>query len=64
MTCEACVQTVRRALLHQPGVIDADVSLAENLARVRITGGCDCSAVLSAVRETGFEATQIPSFRV
>jgi copper chaperone CopZ len=51
------VVTVRNAVLRHPGVIDAEVSLSENLVRLRVMGGCDVAAVVAALKEIGYEAS-------
>ena len=41
MTCASCVAHVEKALRAVPGVIDAEVNLATERARVRALGGGD-----------------------
>ncbi len=51
MKCAGCVGRVERALLTVPGVTDANVNLAAELAVVK--GAADISALIDAVAETG-----------
>ena len=57
MHCASCVTTVERALRAAPGVGEASVSLADELARVRLAqGGADPAALADAVEEAGYGA--------
>ncbi|WP_072573196.1 heavy-metal-associated domain-containing protein [Granulibacter bethesdensis] len=51
MTCEGCVNAVRRILLAVPGVSDASVTLG----RAEISGG-EAARLMEAVRDAGFGA--------
>ncbi|MCZ2498638.1 heavy metal translocating P-type ATPase [Xylophilus sp. Kf1] len=60
MTCASCVARVEKALKAVPGVADASVNLATEMARVRLAGDAppevDWRARLSrAVRDAGYE---------
>ncbi len=57
MTCAACAGRVERALARVPGVADASVNLAAEVARVRFEGGGAGSAELvAAVEKAGYQA--------
>ena len=56
MTCASCVGRVERALKKVPGVIDANVNLATESARVSFAPSADMDARLRrAVRDAGYE---------
>ena len=55
MTCASCVARVEKAVRAVPGVTDASVNLALERASVRGTAAPD--AVLTAVRQAGYEAS-------
>ncbi len=56
MTCASCVSRVERALKKVPGVIDANVNLATESARVSFAPTPDMDARLRrAVRDAGYE---------
>ncbi len=58
MTCASCVARVEKALRAVPGVLDANVNLAQESAAVRFLEGATTSADLAAaVRAVGYEAT-------
>jgi Cu+-exporting ATPase len=60
MTCASCVAHVEKALRSVPGVIEANVNLATERARVRALGGADIAAALRrAVSEAGYEPREI-----
>jgi P-type Cu+ transporter len=54
MTCASCVFRVERALAAIPGVIDAQVNLATERAKVRHAAGVDPKSLLTAVRGAGY----------
>lgn len=56
MHCQKCVAKVTEALEGVDGVTGAQVSLEENAATVE-GHGFDTSALVSAVKEAGFEAS-------
>jgi len=56
MSCEHCVNAVTKALRSAPGVREASVSLEAKAARVE-GEDFDPQALVSAVREEGYEAT-------
>ncbi len=58
MTCAACSARIEKALNRLPGV-QASVNLASETARVHYTPGlASVDALVSAVRETGYEARE------
>jgi copper chaperone CopZ len=59
MTCDSCVNTVEKALRGVKGVQSASVSLKARTARVRYDAnrGIDVGTLISAVEDTGFEAS-------
>ena len=58
MHCAACVTRVERAIRSVPGVVEAEVGLATESARVRFNGTLDLAAVQEAVRGVGYRAEQ------
>lgn len=54
MRCAGCVDPVQKALASVPGVISADVSLADHSAMVR--GQVDTEVLKKAVQDAGYEA--------
>ena len=58
MHCAACVTRVERAIRSVPGVVDAEVGLATESARVRFNGALDLEAVQEAMRGVGYRAEQ------
>ncbi|MGO4741965.1 heavy metal translocating P-type ATPase [Serratia quinivorans] len=60
MTCASCVGRVEKALKQIPGVIEANVNLATERARVRHTAGVVTTADLEAVVEqAGYKARRL-----
>lgn len=56
MTCGGCVASVKRVLEALPGVMAADVSLAESRATVRHDAAqTDAARLKTAIEEAGFE---------
>ncbi|HYN60160.1 MAG TPA: copper ion binding protein, partial [Rubrivivax sp.] len=56
MTCASCVMRVEKALRKVPGVIDATVNLATEKARVQADASVTADALVTAVRQAGYEA--------
>ncbi|MHB1589824.1 MAG: heavy-metal-associated domain-containing protein, partial [Metallibacterium scheffleri] len=57
MTCAACVGHVERALRKLPGVLEADVNLATERARVcYVPASVDADALIAAVVDAGYGA--------
>ena len=57
MTCAACAGRVERALARVPGVTDASVNLATEVAQVRFEDDSpEWSTLLGAVRKAGYDA--------
>ena len=55
MTCAACSARLEKVLNRQSGV-EANVNLASERARVRLSGGADEATVIAAVAKAGFSA--------
>lgn len=55
MTCAACAQAVGRALKKVEGVIDAEVNLLTEKARIEISDRVDIHRLISIVRATGYD---------
>ncbi|MBT9260302.1 MAG: heavy-metal-associated domain-containing protein [Clostridiales bacterium] len=53
MTCQHCVQTVKKALSGVPGVTNVEVSLEEEKAWVE--GDAPLEALAEAVKKAGYE---------
>jgi copper ion binding protein len=57
MSCEHCVQAVKRALEGVPGVKSAQVSLEQGLVEVETdTGSVPVDQLIKAVEEAGYRA--------
>ncbi|WP_425054967.1 heavy metal translocating P-type ATPase [Pseudomonas abyssi] len=54
LTCASCVGRAEAALGTVPGVLDAQVNLASQQARVRMLQGTDQDALLRALRQAGY----------
>jgi Cu+-exporting ATPase len=52
MTCEGCVNSVKRALSRVPGVKTVDVDLAAG--RASVTGPNERDALLTALQKAGY----------
>ncbi|MFZ5842465.1 MAG: heavy metal translocating P-type ATPase [Pseudomonadota bacterium] len=57
MTCASCVGRVEKALKGVAGVLAASVNLASETASVSLAAGANVSALLSAVKDAGYEAS-------
>ena len=60
MTCASCVFRVERALKKVPGVVEATVNLATEMAEVRTDGTVAASALAEAVESAGYAASLGP----
>jgi P-type Cu+ transporter len=60
MTCASCVRRVEKALKSVPGVASAEVNLATETAAVTLTDGASPEALVTAVRNAGYEARLEP----
>jgi copper chaperone CopZ len=57
MTCDNCVQLVRNSLTNVAGVLEAEVSLDDNRARVKYdTNATDLNVLYRAVEDAGYIA--------
>ena len=57
MTCASCAARVEKALAKVPGVVDASVNLATEVADVRIvSGGAAAAELVAAVENAGYGA--------
>jgi len=57
MTCDGCVQSVKRVLLNMPGVDVIDVSLALNQAIVKFDPQrIDIARITQSIENAGYEA--------
>lgn len=54
MTCNHCVMNAQKALLSVPGVESVEVTLGPGAANV--TGNADSEALITAVKDAGYEA--------
>ncbi|GAQ95155.1 Cu2+-exporting ATPase/Cu+-exporting ATPase [Thermodesulfovibrio aggregans] len=55
MTCAACAQAVGRALKKVEGVIDAEVNLLTEKAKIEVSDRVDIHRLISIVRATGYD---------
>ena len=62
MTCASCVARVEKALRKVPGVTDATVNLATEVATVHAQGAV-ADAAIAAVRKAGYEARAVSEGR-
>ena len=58
MTCAACSARLEKVLNRKPGM-QANVNLAAERARIRLSGAADEAAVIEAVAKAGFVATVV-----
>ncbi|MCP1674849.1 copper chaperone [Natronocella acetinitrilica] len=58
MTCGHCEASVREALAAVPGV-DEVTSVDRAQGQATVTGAADTAALIAAVRQRGFEASEI-----
>jgi len=56
MSCEHCVQAVKKALEGLPGVVEARVSLEGGEAHVRLSTEVSAEKLIKAVEEAGYRA--------
>ena len=61
LTCASCVGRAEAALGTVPGVLDAQVNLASQQARVRMLQGTDQDALLRALRQAGYPGQWVDS---
>ncbi|WP_010487331.1 heavy metal translocating P-type ATPase [Pseudomonas sp. S9] len=59
MTCASCAGRIERALAQQPGVLEVNVNLATEQARLRVLPGTDSKRLVDAVSQAGYSATLI-----
>lgn len=59
MTCEHCVRTVKNALLSVERVSDAEVSLSDGVAEVKLSGEVRREDITKAVEEWGYRVVSI-----
>ena len=56
MTCASCVGRVEKALKKLTGVVEAEVNLATETARVMVTDAGMAGALIAAVDKAGYQA--------
>ncbi|WLD57160.1 heavy metal translocating P-type ATPase [Salinispirillum sp. LH 10-3-1] len=54
MSCASCVGRVEKAIKLVPGVVDVSVNLATEKAQFRLTDDAEVSAVIDAIKTTGY----------
>ena len=60
MSCASCVGRVEKALLKVPGVLEAEVNLANEMATVVMAGGTTADALSAAVQRAGYSVPLPP----
>src|SRR5437588_8475821 len=55
MTCASCASRVEKALAKVPGVREASVNLATEIATVKADAGVKLDAIRAAVEKAGYE---------
>ncbi len=63
MTCASCVRRVEQALLKVPGVVEANVNLANEQAEVTLSADIPVTALQQAIASAGFD-TRIEQFEL
>ena len=63
MTCASCVRRVEQALLKVPGVVVANVNLANEQAEVTLSADIPVTALQQAIASAGFD-TRIEQFEL
>ena len=58
MTCASCAGRVERALRRVPGVLEASVNLATEIATVRAVKGVEEAALAAAVARAGYRVIE------
>ncbi len=58
MTCASCVGRVEKAIANVPSVAKASVNLATERADIAFSGTPDVPAVISAIRNAGYEVSE------
>ncbi len=61
MTCASCVTRVEKALKAVPGVGNAEVNLATEMATVTLAAGSRPESLVDAVHKAGYEARLAPA---
>jgi len=63
MNCASCVRRVEQALTQVPGVLDAEVNLASQQARVKLLSGSDQQLVPQALSQAGYSGRWLDAER-
>jgi Cu+-exporting ATPase len=58
MTCASCVNRVEKAILNVPGVVSANVNLANSRATVEFLEGVQLASIRRAVEDAGYKVEQ------
>ncbi|MEX0915157.1 MAG: heavy metal translocating P-type ATPase [Wenzhouxiangellaceae bacterium] len=58
MHCASCVHRIERELEHVPEVLDSNINLASNRARLEVVEGADLTPAIAAVRRAGYDARE------
>tara|TARA_R110000868_G_scaffold29057_3_gene108181 strand:- start:18215 stop:20614 length:2400 start_codon:yes stop_codon:yes gene_type:complete len=59
MTCASCAGRIERTLAQQAGVMSVSVNLATEHAQLQVLHGTDLDALLQAVSQAGYQASQL-----